>query len=104
MELAILRMVADLTTKSFFVVKSVTIRNGAVRSALVDARRRSPTLSILAMGGAKPFSRRRCRPLLFCARRRYTMVQMKKRCSKRCRPSGIRRSDYGRGRVHGKLR
>lgn len=41
---AILRMVADLTTKSFFVVKSVTIRNGAIRSALVDARRRSRCL------------------------------------------------------------
>ena len=43
MELANLRMAADLTTKSFFVVKSVTIRNGAVRSALADARRCSPT-------------------------------------------------------------
>lgn len=50
MELAILRMAAILTTKSFFVVKSVTIRNGAVRSALADTRRCSPTLSILAMG------------------------------------------------------
>lgn len=39
---AILRMAAVLTAKSFFVVKSVTIRNGAVRSALVDARRCSP--------------------------------------------------------------
>lgn len=39
MELAILLVAAVLTTKSFFVVKSVTIRNGAVRSALVDARR-----------------------------------------------------------------
>lgn len=42
MELAILRMAAVLTTKSFFVVKSVIIRNGAVRSALVGACRRSP--------------------------------------------------------------
>lgn len=42
MELAILLVAAILTTKSFFVVKSVTIRNGAVRSALVDARRCSP--------------------------------------------------------------
>ena len=47
---AILRMAADLTTKSFFVVKSVTIRNGAVRSALVDVRRCSPTFAMLAMG------------------------------------------------------
>ena len=39
---AILRMAAVLTTKSFFVVKSVTIRNEAVRSALADARRCSP--------------------------------------------------------------
>ena len=43
MELAILRMAAVLAGKSFFVVKSVTIRNGAVRSALADARRCSPT-------------------------------------------------------------
>ena len=40
---AILQMAAVLTTKSFFVVKSVTIRNGAIRSALADARRCSPT-------------------------------------------------------------
>ena len=50
MELAILLVAAVLTTKSFFVVKSVTIRNEAVRSALADTRRCSPTLSILAMG------------------------------------------------------
>lgn len=43
MELAILRMAAVLTAKSFFVVKSITIRNGAVRSALADARRCSST-------------------------------------------------------------
>lgn len=34
-----LRMAAVLITKSFFVVKSVIIRNGAVRSALADVRR-----------------------------------------------------------------
>ena len=45
-----LRMAAVLITKSFFVVKSVIIRNGAVRSALADVRRCSSTLSILAMG------------------------------------------------------
>ena len=45
MELAILLVAADLTAKSFFVVKSVTIRNGAVRSALADARRCSPMLA-----------------------------------------------------------
>lgn len=42
MELAILLVAAVLTAKSFFVVKGVTIRNGAVRSALADARRRLP--------------------------------------------------------------
>lgn len=39
----LLQMEAVLTIKSFFVVNSVTIRNGAVRSALADARRCSPT-------------------------------------------------------------
>lgn len=43
MELTILLVAAILTAKSFFVVKSVAIRNGAVRSALADARRCSPT-------------------------------------------------------------
>ena len=43
MELTILLVAAILTTKSFFVVKSVTIRNGAARSALADARRCLPT-------------------------------------------------------------
>lgn len=64
MELAILRMAAVLTTKSFFVVKSVTIRNGAVRSALADARRCLPTLSILAMGRDSHF--RGGVPAFFC--------------------------------------
>ena len=75
---------------------------GACRcsSMFVDVRRRSRFL----LWGAIVVFAAACRPLLFCACRRYTMVQIKKRCSKRCRPSGIRRSDYGRRRVHGKLR
>ena len=44
---AILQMEVVLTTKSFFVVKSVVIRNGAVRSALVDVRRCSPTFVVV---------------------------------------------------------
>lgn len=92
-----------------------------VQSVLADARRCPPTFADFANSCRLPF---RCSPtfpgvrsavqarfrggvgcpFLFCARRRYTMVQIKKRCSKRCRPSAIRRSDYGRRRVHGKLR
>ena len=47
---AILRMAAVLTTKSFFVVKSVTIRNEAIRVAPVDARRRLSPFAMLVMG------------------------------------------------------
>lgn len=45
MEPAILLVAAVLITKSFFVVKSVIICNGAVRSALADVRRCSPTFA-----------------------------------------------------------
>lgn len=104
MELTILLVAAILTTKSFFVVKSVTIRNEAVRSALVDACRCSPTFAMLAMGRDSRF--RGGVAVLFCFARVVAIqwCRLKKRCSKRCRPSGIRRSDYGRRRVHGKLR
>lgn len=59
MELANLRMVAVLTTKSFFVVKSVTIRNEAIRLAPVDVRRRSRFLlwgAIAVFAAALPSS------------------------------------------------
>lgn len=42
-------MAADLTTKSFFVVESVAIRNGAVRLALADARRRLSPFAMFAL-------------------------------------------------------
>ena len=46
---AILRMAAVLATKSFFVVKSVAIRNGTVRSALAAIRWRSSIFVVPAM-------------------------------------------------------
>ena len=101
---AILQMAAVLTAKSFFVVKSVAIRNGAVRSALADVRRRLSPFAMLVMGHDSRF--RGGVAALFCFARVVAIqwCRLKKRCSKRCRPSGIRRSDYGRKRVHGKLR
>ena len=43
-------MAAVSTTKSFFVDKSVAIRNETVRSALADARRRLSPFAMLVMG------------------------------------------------------
>lgn len=53
MELTILLVAADLTTKSFFVVKSVIIRNGPFGRRLpmpVDVRRRLSPFAMLIMG------------------------------------------------------